>query len=330
MTERFVLGVDGGGTKTLALVADSQGRVLGMGRAGSSNYQDCGRAGAEKQIRRALDLACRNAGIATSQLEAACLGLSGADRPRDFEFIRGFLDPLLPGLSSRLVNDSLIALRAGTEDGVGIALVAGTGSNVIGRNAEGQTLQVGGLGPLSGDRGSAPQIGQEAVVAAIMGQDGRGAATVLTARIMEKLSLDRLDDIIELEFFDNLEGRLNLGFLAPLVFEAAASGDVEAQRILVDSGHSLAGSAAVIASSLFSGEQTLRLVFGGSVLQKGASPLLIETVVDDLRQVCPGLKTRILDLPPVAGAVLFALDDLGLRDTGLVEALRAGIQEAKN
>jgi len=330
MTERLVLGVDGGGTKTLAMVADSQGRVLGLGQAGSSNYQDCGRAGAEKQIRRALDLACRNAGMAASQLEAACFGLSGADRPKDFEFIRGFLDPLLPGLSIRLVNDTLIALRAGSEDGVGMALVAGTGSNAIGRNASGKIMQVGGLGPLSGDRGSAPQIGQEAVVAAIMGQDGRGPETVLAARIMEKLGLERLDDIIELEFFDNLEGRLNLGLLAPLVFEAAASGDAEARHILVDSGHAMARSAAVIAGHLFSGEQALRLIFGGSVFQKGVSPLLIETVVDDLRQVCPGLKTRILDLPPVAGAVLFALDDLGLRDAGLVEALRAGLQEAKN
>ncbi|HSA22786.1 MAG TPA: BadF/BadG/BcrA/BcrD ATPase family protein, partial [Myxococcota bacterium] len=147
----FVLGVDAGGTKTLAALADEGGDVRGLGLGGAANYQGCGVLGAEQQLGRALAAAAAAAGADLGGLASAAYGVSGADRPKDFGVIRAILERLTPCPRLRLENDTLVALRAGTPDGVGIALIAGTGANAIGRNARGETCQVGGLGRWSGD-----------------------------------------------------------------------------------------------------------------------------------------------------------------------------------
>ena len=136
----FVLGVDAGGTKTVAVVAGRDGQVRGVGRSGSANFQACGVAGAEGQIKKAVEEAAGQAGVDPSGFAAACYGVAGADRPKDFETIRKFVEPLTPCPAFRLENDTIIALRAGTADGVGIALIAGTGSNAIGRDSQGKKL----------------------------------------------------------------------------------------------------------------------------------------------------------------------------------------------
>ncbi len=312
MREAFFLGVDGGGTKTLAIVADGAGELRGRGLAGSSNYHDCGRAGAEGQIRRALDLACAQAGILPEDLAGACFGLSGADRPKDFAFIRTWLAPLLPGLDFRLENDTLLALRAGSPEGVGVAVVAGTGSNVVGRNAAGQTLQVGGLGPICGDRGGAPQLGAEAVVAAFLGRDGRGPSTVLAQRIEAQLGLEALADIVELEASDELKSKLDLGPLAPLVFEAAAGGDELSQSCIAESVELLA---AIIVNLILAVNPEIVVVGGDIYNMPGADELFLKPLKSRMAEVLPLEPPRIgfSDLGAdacVRGAALFAVESI--------------------
>ncbi|MBN2494381.1 MAG: hypothetical protein JXR96_07325 [Deltaproteobacteria bacterium] len=320
----FVLGVDAGGTKTVAVIADERGEVHAVGRAGSANFQDCGTAGAASQIRLAVQRAAQ-AGVDLDGLEAACYGVSGADRPKDFETVRAFVEPIARCPRLRLENDTLIALRAGTPDGVGLALVAGTGSNAIGRNAEGVTLQVGGLGSLSGDFGSASQLGKAAVVAAIQAEDGRGEPSSLGQRICERLDLERVEDIIELAFYDHRGPRLPLGALAPLVFEAAAEGDRAALGILTQAGREVARAARVILDKLFADADRVVVVFGGSVFQRGACAHLVETIQRELLAHRPETRFVILGDEPVLGAVQFALDDLlgKERAAGLFPVLRS-------
>lgn len=304
----LVLGVDAGGTKTLAVLAESGGRVVGVGRAGGANFQACGQAGARQQLAQAVGQALQQAGAAAESVAAACFGVAGADRPRDFATIEKFTRNLVPAANYRLENDSLVALRAGTEDGVGIALVAGTGSNAVGRNAAGERLQVGGLGRLSGDWGSAWQLGEQAVVAAMMARDGRGPATALEADICRKLGLDDIIDIIEYDFYDHDGPPLDLGALAPLVFAAAGRGDRVAAEILHQAGARMARAAAVIAARLFPGRDDFPVVCGGAVLQHGSHPLLIDTVQRLVSGDFPGARFVRLGVAPVLGAVAWAVD----------------------
>lgn len=307
----FVLGVDAGGTKTVAVVAGKDGQVRGVGHSGCANFQACGAAGAEGQIKKAVEEAAGQAGVDPSGFAAVCYGVAGADRPKDFKTIRKFVEPLTPCPNFRLENDTIIALRAGTPDGVGIALIAGTGSNAIGRDAQGNKLQVGGLGHLTGDFGSGSQLAEAAVVAAVMGTDGRGATTVLTDKITSRLGLEHIEDIIEYTFYDSDKAHLDLGALAPLVFEAAAEGDEVARSILREAGQNVARAVKVILDKLFPGEQGVPIVFGGAVFQKGADTTLIETVSKECNAHRQGLRFVRLGLEPVLGAVGFAFDDAG-------------------
>ncbi len=307
----FVLGVDAGGTKTVAVVAGRDGRVRGVGRAGCANFQACGVAGARGQIEMAVKEAAAQAGVDPSGFAAACYGVAGADRPRDFDTIQKFVEPLAPCPVFRLENDTIIALRAGTQDGVGIALIAGTGSNAIGRDSRGNKLQVGGLGRLTGDFGSGEQLAEAAVVAAMMGTDGRGAPTALAGKLKNHLGLERIEDIIERTFYDSQLVHLHLGSLAPLVFEAAAEGDQVARSILREAGQNIARAVRVILDKLFPDEEAVVIVFGGAVFQKGADPTLIETVSKMCLEHRPGLKFVRLGVEPVLGAIGFAFDDLG-------------------
>jgi N-acetylglucosamine kinase-like BadF-type ATPase len=316
----FVLGVDAGGTKTLAALADEGGTVRGVGLGGSANYQGCGLRGAEQQLARALAAAATAAGARLDALAAAAYGVSGADRPKDFALIRGSLERLAPCPRLRLENDTLVALRAGTLDGVGIALIAGTGSNAIGRNAQGQTLQVGGLGRWSGDHGSAGQLGEAALVAAFMGQDGRGPPTSLGPRICQALGLERLEDVIEFGFYDLERGPLDTGTLAPLLFAAAAEGDPVARALLQQAGLEVARATKVLLARLFPGGEEVSVVFGGSVFQRGADPTLIDTVAAETRAARPATRFVRLEDEPVLGAVQFAFDDAGWPVTPRVAA----------
>ncbi|NMB74192.1 MAG: ATPase [Myxococcales bacterium] len=307
-----LLGVDAGGTKTLCAIADETGRVLGVGRAGSANYQGCGVAGAASQIGRAIQAACDMAGGVPAEFDAACLGVAGADRPADFSTIRAFVDPLLKTPRLRLENDTIVALRAGTEDGVGVALIAGTGSNAIGRARDGTKLQVGGLGRLSGDYGSAYQLAEAAIVAAIQGDDGRGLPTSLTPALCRRLGLSHIHDIIEFFFYDCPREPVDLGQLAPLLFEQAVLGDRVAVEILEEAGENVARAVRVILERLFPDEPAVPVVFGGAVFQKGASPHMIEAVMRETLRHRPATRFVRLADPPVLGAVLFAMDDAGL------------------
>lgn len=315
-----VLGVDAGGSKVLAIVAGEDGRVVGVGHGGSANYQACGVPGATSQIRRAVEQAAEQAQVDLLEFAATCYGVSGADRELDFATIREFCEPIAPCDNFRLENDTIVALRAGTEDGVGIALIAGTGSNAIGRSADGSLHQVGGLGRLTGDYGSAGQLAEAAIVAAFKGLDGRGPATALSQRLPEHLGLEQLTDIIEYEFYGLPRGPLDLGSLAPVVFQVAADGDPVARQVLRRAGREVARAVEVVAERLFPERADPCVVFGGAVFMHGVSPDLVDTVEAEVRKTRPQARfVRLVD-PPALGAVAFALADAGFAADGTVQA----------
>jgi N-acetylglucosamine kinase-like BadF-type ATPase len=301
------LGVDAGGTKTLAVICDDTGRVIGVGRDGAANYQAVGVATAARAIGAAVEAALAAAGASRGTVVGACFGVAGADRDVDFRVIRELLEPVTPTPRFTLVNDTLVALRAGTPDGVGVCCIGGTGANCIGRNRLGVLKKVGGLGWVSGDSGSAGQIAADAVVAALQGREGRGPETVLYARLCAALHLKLLDDIIELEF----PGRgdpLDLGSLAPLVFAAAAEGDEVALEVLRRHGRGVARAALCALRALFAPDAAVPVVLGGSVLARGSHDALRAAIAAELQEAHPAARLVRLEDEPVLGALLLARD----------------------
>jgi N-acetylglucosamine kinase-like BadF-type ATPase len=301
------LGIDGGGSKTIACLADVDGNVVGTGRAGGSNFQAVGEDCAAAAIGTALGRALARARATPQQIVAAGLGLCGADRPADFDTCRRFLRVVSAVPNFSLTNDTTIALRAGTRDGVGIGLVAGTGANQIGVNRKGVLHKVGGLARVLGDSGGALDIGEQAVAAAMRGHDGRAEPTVLHGRIVEFLGLGELEDVIQFYFVGSRE-IFDAARLAPLVFEAAAEGDAVATRLIADAGAEAARCANVILHRLFEVTESVPIVLGGSLWQRARNEVMFRALREGLDPRYTGIELRVLDIEPVLGGVLYALD----------------------
>ena len=183
----LVLGVDGGGTKTRAVIMDSRGRVVGEGAAGPSNPLRVGISNAAAAIREAVDKACVMAGVQRSDLVAAEIGLAGVRRGD----LRLRMREALSGLAIdvlEVVTDADIALYGATDGEPGIVIIAGTGSICCGTNARGRHECAGGWGPLAGDEGSGSWIARRALRAIGCASDGRGPDTELatSARVLQR------------------------------------------------------------------------------------------------------------------------------------------------
>ena len=270
----YVLGIDGGGTKTVCVLMQGKERVLGRGVAGASNYHNMGIEGAFNSIRLAVLQAISEAGI-HPEIRAICLGMAGVSRPEDFQVIHNLLRhlQLLDGLPLKwslhpdgliICSDSEIALVAGTGHPHGIVAIAGTGSIVFGRNPQRQTKRVGGWGPLLGDDGSAYQIAVLGMRAALQSEDGLLGDTVLKQSLIEYLGIKSIKDLVQIINRPDW-GIQNIAALAPLVDRAAAAGDEVARRIIEQAVQALVEATCVAIDALFGYDAAFEVVTSGSV-----------------------------------------------------------------
>lgn len=322
MSRDVILAVDGGGTKTLAAVCDTDGTVLGAGIAGCGNFQAGGVEAARAELAEAI-------GQATAMWQAASdrggesrvpgtktpayafYGMAGADRPRDFDIVRGVIEPVNPAPAYGLENDAVIALWAGAPDGVGVGVICGTGTNVVALGPGGKRLQVGGLGP--GDRAGAAYLGRQAVDAAFRAVDGRGKQTVLVDMLKRELHLDAIEDLMDL-LYQGEVSHLTYSTLAPLVFEAADRGDIVAFELLAAMGKELAIGAGVAIHRLFGPDDPVRVVLAGGVF-RGGNPALVASLRAELARLQPAAEIVLLEDEPLFGAIYAAWKNIGVTAT---------------
>src|SRR4051794_27328742 len=176
---KVLLGVDGGGTKTRAVITDSRHGVLGEAIAGPSNPLRVGFEIAFANIKEAAEKACAAAGVEIVDIVSAEIGLAGVRRPD----IRKKMYETLADLgieSLEILTDADIALYGATEGRPGMVIIAGTGSICCGINSQNRRAFTGGWGPLAGDEGSGSWIARRALQAVAQASDGRGEATTLS------------------------------------------------------------------------------------------------------------------------------------------------------
>jgi N-acetylglucosamine kinase len=184
---RFVLGIDGGGTKTDCVLMDEAGAVLARSQAGPSNPLRVGFGAAIASIREAARQAVAQAALpANSAAAAVCAGLAGAGPPESAEKIYALLAAEFPESKVQVCTDLDLALAA-TGDGAAIVLLAGTGSFAVGRNTASETSRAGGYGSQIGDEGSAYDVGRRAVLAAMHENDRTGSDALLGQRLLREL-----------------------------------------------------------------------------------------------------------------------------------------------
>lgn len=299
---RHVLGIDAGGTKTRALLADESGRVVGRGKGGGANLKTHGELEVEKVLHRVIEEAEAEAG---AKPDAVALGIAGADRPEDHNVLRSILRRM--GFRQRVLvtNDARIAFVAGSPSRVGLALICGTGSIAWGQNAGGEIARAGGWGWHVGDEGSGFWIGVRAVRAALRASDGRGPSTALIGPLLEHFEIIGVEDFVRVMYGGDFP-RHRIALFAPRVAEAAAQGDLSAREILEAAAAELAGAAGSVIRRLGLPERPYDVVLSGGTF--AAVPSLAEAVTSLLQ--APGASVRLLEDEPAAGAVRLALEEL--------------------
>ncbi|MDX6534113.1 MAG: hypothetical protein QOF68_1857 [Gaiellales bacterium] len=309
-----VLAVDGGNSKIDVVLLGADGRVLGSARGERASFSPEDHEASLAVLHRTVRRACGPAGIdvgrgAVARVAVYCL--AGADLPVDD---RRLLKTLRASdLSERIVlrNDTFAVLRAGTERDWGVGVVCGTGLNCSAVSPDGRLVRYAALGDISGDGGGGGWLGVQALRAAIRGRDRRGPRTTLERDVPQFFGLRSPRAVMEALHVDRI-GHHRLCELAPVVFRASAGGDPAAHGI-VD------GLADEIVAMVVSAVRRLRMtrldpdvVLGGGVA-RSRHPRLLKRIDERVRDVVEAARVEVLDAPPVIGAALLGLDELGAR-----------------
>ena len=313
----YFLGIDVGGTKTHALVADEQGQACGFGRAGGGNHEGVGYEGLSAAMQTAARQAMAQAGIAPLHIAGAGFGLGGYDWPSELPPTLEAIRPLgIANAAVEVVNDAMIGLVAGAQAGWGLAVVSGSGCNCWGRNRQHKYGNVTGMGYPMGEGAGGGELVSEAVRRVSRAWSRRGPATQLTGVFCQLVGVKTASELIEGLTQDRFSLR---GRAAPLIFQAAQEGDPVACELLRWAGEGLADLAAGVIRQIEIEQEQFEVVLVGSLFKGG--PMLIEPMRAALLKVAPGASLVRLTTPPVVGGVLLGMEQCALPTTRLRQRL---------
>lgn len=299
------LGLDGGGTKTKAVLIDEKRKVFGNGFSGGSNANILGFKKAIDNLKIAVNQSLRNHII--SDVASICFAIAGINTANDKsawekEIKKDQTLSKIPKLI--LINDSLAALRAGTNDKNAIVIIAGTGSNCYGRNENGHEARSGGLDWILSDEGSAYAIGLEILHRTVQALDGRGTKTILTNLLFEKLKIKNLDQLHQM-VYQKPWNKSDIASIAPLAQIAADKGDQIAKSIVIKTASDLAEMVKAVATKLNLKENTYPIVYTGSVFK--VQKTLFKEFQDQVRKFSPKAKFVEPKVDSATGAAYLAM-----------------------
>lgn len=301
MSERYVLGIDGGGSTIRVVVMTPDFNTHGSAEAPTSvNPNGVGRDVAARTIQDKMREAIANASLKPEQIAAVGIGIAGAEAGHSAEWLAQVVSAVCPGAKPALSSDHEIALVGAIGERRGVLILAGTGSIAYGVNRAGKSVLVGGWGYLLGDEGSGYWIGMQALRAAVRALEGRDPATTLTDVLLAANDLTTRGEMIHWVYG---QARVReIARFAPLVLEQAALGDRVAAEIVEAAAHELALKVRTVLYQL--DREALPIAFTGSVL---SHPNAVSTRLCELLGLTEHPRSRH---SAVVGAALLALHQL--------------------
>jgi glucosamine kinase len=294
---RFVMGVDGGATKTLAAVLDLRERVLHLGHGASSNADAVGSRAAIESLLKATDEAIERAGIERDELDAAVLAIAGTDTDAVAAHVRESCS-----VSWMVVNDVVGAWAAATGAQPGVGVISGTGSNVFGVGPDGRAWRAGGWGHVLGDEGSGYWLAVQSIKAALSDRERSGPETALSAAVIDFFRVESVEALATLVY----SRPLSKGEIAAFAIETARvahTGDAVAcglyERGATELGRQVA---AVIEQTGLTDDFPIGLI--GSAFKTGA--LFVEPLAAVVHRIAPRACVTIVEMAPVGGCLLLA------------------------
>jgi N-acetylglucosamine kinase-like BadF-type ATPase len=299
---QYVLGFDGGGTKTECVLLDSQQRIRATTRSGPSNPFRIGHEAATTALNEAAQSAAREAGIDLQKIAALCAGLAGVGSSQSHEEMQEHIANAFPNAKIRLITDLELSLESIAQREA-IVLVAGTGSSALGRDAQGHTARAGGHGPLLSDQGSAFDVGRLAVAAAVRERDRTGSDSPIGTEILHHLKFSNWT-----ELRDRARAAADEVFprVFPVIAKAAESGDVHAQTLLRNAAQEIAILADALVDRLKLRESAIYIAKTGGMVS--ASKFFDKQLDAELKKIAPRSTIGLLPIPPAEAAARLALD----------------------
>ncbi len=306
---KIFLGIDGGGTGTRAVLVDTTGRVRGEGESGAANYHNIGMNKAVANLLDATNLARQAAGI-KQPLDAAFLGCAGIKSGTDIARLKSAAETAGIGPTGEIVvaNDLHNALAGGLSGRPGIALIAGTGTNCLGRDASQRTFMCGGWGWLLDDRGGGFGLALAAFQAAARAADGRAPKTRLLEAALAFLGLSEPNEMLARLYVEEWTPGELAGF-APVVVRCAGDGDKTAESILKQGAEALAELVAGTAKQLEFPKGPEVVLLGGCARSGPPYQPMIEEAI---QRRCKGARLINPEHSPAHGAALNALRTGGI------------------
>lgn len=309
----FYLGIDGGGTRTRAVLIDGRGKVLGVGEGPSSNFNNVGEKDAGKNLRAATEKAFHGAGIGLRPASGAFLGLAGVKSSEDIARMTAVAESC--GLASvgaiTVKNDLYNALAGGLDGEPGIALIAGTGCNCLGRDAGGTYFMCGGWGWFMDDGGSGFGLSSDALRTAVRMADGRETPTRLLTAVLSFYGVSEPNALLA-RLYNTEWSPTGIAGFAPVVVRLASEGDEAALAVLHRGAKNLAELISTTSLKLDFPDGPQVVLLGGCVRSGPPYQTLVEEAV---RKACPHVCLRDPVRDATYGAALNALQLSGAGQT---------------
>ena len=308
---KLILGVDGGNTKTIALLAASDGTILGAGRSECSDiYGAASPQAALDEIPKAVLTALGRR--PREEIVVACFSLAGADWPEDYIYLQTSLEALGFGRKVVVYNDALGALRVGSPDGTGVVIACGTGVATAARNANGDYWHTSfwqeSLGGL--------ELGKQALRAVYRSELGIDPPTTITAPVLAHFGQRTVEGVLRL-----LTARgtrrpttIEMSKLAPIVLREADRGDGIARQIIEDHGVRLADYALIAVRRVGLENTRFTLVLNGGIFRH-PGVALVDAITTRIQAISPGVSPIRSQNEPAVGALLLAFEAAGLAIT---------------
>lgn len=305
-SHNLYLGIDGGGTKTHAVLINDDQIILGEGINGAGNPLRVGVEKAINNILAAIEKADDTARRSKIDIVSAQIGLAGVRREDLRYLIRNRFREILRIRKVEVTTDAEIALYAATEGKEGLVIIAGTGSVCMGRNSKGEMASAGGWGPLAGDEGGGAGISRRALQLIAKSSDGRGKTTKLADYAVDYFRAGRLEDLSVAIYAPQVDNARIAGF-AKFVSQAATEGDEVAIEVLNEAGKELGLAATAVVQKLKMQRRKFPIGKVGSVFNSGE--LVTKPLMEKVNEVAPKAFMSETQKSPAYAAALMALQN---------------------
>ena len=304
----YYLGADLGATKTHTLIVDETGRALGFGVSGPGNHEDIGYDGMLAAMQHGLDMALQGAGLTKADITGAGFGVAGYDWASEYDATAAVIDKLGLHAPYKFVNDTVPGLVAGAQEGWGVVVVSGTGSNCRGWDREHKREgRVTGHGVLMGEGAGGSELLHRGMQLVGYAWSKRGPSTALADAFIKHVGAKDLEDLMR--GYTTYEYQVGAE-AAPIVFQVAQAGDKVARELVHWAGVELGEMANAVIRQLEFENLSFDVVMTGSMFEGG--PLLIDPMRETIHKVAPKARLVRLHVPPVIGAVILGMEAAGV------------------